>query len=374
MHDRRPAASPRFVLPAHRGSLPIAHAVQPGGRPGVGGPLPSIVYADGVPTQPEQVQTLGEIGEFGLIDRVARDTPQGAAVLLGPGDDAAIIAAPDGRVVASTDLLLEGRHFRLDWSSAHEIGRKAAAQSLADIAAMGARPTALLVGLAAPAHLPVSWAVALAAGLAQECAQLGVSVAGGDTTRGPEVMLAVTALGDLAGRAPITRAGAHPGDKVAYAGELGWSACGLAYLSASPDHKRRLAAPEQALARHRVPRPPYSAGPQAAAAGATAMLDVSDGLLADLGHIAQESRVRIDLDPAAFPLPEEMRETARALGMEPMNWMLTGGEDHALVACFPAQAAIPAEWRVIGVVGAGAPTVTVAGQTWLGPLGWDHFR
>ncbi len=315
--------------------------------------------------------TLGQIGEFGLIARVARPAEQGPAVLLGPGDDAALIAAADGRVVASTDLLVEERHFRRDWSSAYQVGRKAAAQNLADIAAMGAVGTALLVGLAAPAELPVSWAADLAAGLADEAALVGASVAGGDTVRAPLLLLAVTALGDLQGRSPVLRSGARPGDVVAFAGELGWSVCGYELL------RRDLDGPKLALARHRSPQPPYAQGPAAALAGASAMLDVSDGLLADLGHIAEESGVRLDLDPDAFPIDRRLRETAAQLDLDPLGWVLTGGEDHALAATFPPGAALPPDWTVVGRVHARAQDdpglVTVGGRAWSGAQGWDHF-
>ena len=321
-------------------------------------------------------ETLNEVGEFGLIDRIARQARQGRSVLLGPGDDAAVLAAPDGRVVASTDLLLEGRHFRTDWSTAYQVGRKAAAQNLADIAAMGAVPTGLLVGLAAPGDLPLGWAKRFAEGLADECALVGVSVAGGDTTRGESIMIAVTALGDLGGRAPVTRAGAHPGDKVAIAGELGWSACGYELLRR--DAAAAAAGPQKALARHRSPEPPYAQGPIAALAGATAMIDVSDGLLADLGHIARESDVGIDVEPGAFAIPDELAEAARRLDVDVLKWILTGGEDHALAACYPAAADIPQGWSVVGTVlkrsaDSSAPRVTVAGGAWAGPQGWDHF-
>lgn len=320
----------------------------------------------------ETGQTLSSIGEFGLIDRIARRAAQGAAVLLGPGDDAAVVAAPDGRVVASTDLLLEGRHFRTDWSTGYQVGRKAAAQNLADIAAMGAAPTALLVGLAAPGDLTLAWAKQFARGLDEECALVGVSVAGGDTTRGDSIMIAVTALGELGGRAAVTRAGAHPGDKVAIAGELGWSACGYELLLRGIDE------PEKALSRHRSPEPPYAQGPIAAVAGATAMIDVSDGLLADLGHIARESDVGIDLEPGAFAIPDELAAAARRLDVDALTWILTGGEDHALAACYPAAAEIPQGWSVVGTVlkrsaDSSAPRVTVAGAAWAGPQGWDHF-
>lgn len=316
--------------------------------------------------------TLGQIGEFGLINRVARSVAQGRAVLLGPGDDAALITAGDGRVVASCDLLVEGSHFRRDWSTAYQIGRKAAAQNLADIAAMGGVGTALLVGLAAPADLPLSWARDLSAGLADEAALVGASVAGGDTVRAQTLLIAVTALGDLGGRAPVTRAGARPGDVVAVAGELGWSACGLELL------RRELDGPKRALARHRSPEPPYAQGPAAAEAGATAMLDVSDGLLADVRHICEESGVTIDLDPAAFPVDPRMAEAAGQLGVNVLDWILTGGEDHALAACFPSATALPPGWTPVGRVlargAADAPLVTVAGSPWHGTAGWDHFE
>jgi len=316
--------------------------------------------------------TLGQIGEFGLINRVARNVRQGAAVLLGPGDDAALVSASDGRVVASTDLLVEGRHFRRDWSTAYQVGRKAAAQNLADIAAMGAVGTALLVGLAAPADLPLSWARDLSAGLADEAALVGASVAGGDTVSSPTLLIAVTALGDMHGLAPVTRAGARPGEVLAYAGELGWSACGLELLS------RDVEGPKLAFARHRSPEPPYEQGPAAARGGATAMLDISDGLLADIGHIAEESVVAIDLDPTAFPIDPLLRETAAQLGVDVLDWVLTGGEDHALAACFPADLELPPGWRAVGRVSersvdAAAPLVTVAGRPWGGSGGWDHF-
>ena len=150
--------------------------------------------------------------------------PPNPRALVGIGDDAAVLAVPDGRVVATTDFLIEGRHFRRDWAGPGDVGHKAAARSLADLAAMGAEPSALLVALAAPPGLPVSWARELAEGLAAECARAGASVIGGDTARADCVILAVTGLGDLAGRQPVLRSGAAPGDLVAVAGPLGHAA------------------------------------------------------------------------------------------------------------------------------------------------------
>ena len=226
--------------------------------------------------------------------------PAGPLTSVGIGDDAAVVGAPSGSVVAAVDLLLEGRHFRRDWSSAYDIGVKAAARSLADIAAMGAVNTALLVALAVPGTLPARWPLELADGLAAEAARAGAGIVGGDTARADSVLLSVTALGDLAGRPPVLRSGARPGDVIAVAGPLGRSAAGLALLSAGVAVD---AAPERGpglIAAHRRPSPPYEAGPEAAALGATAMIDVSDGLLADLGHVADASGVALDLDSSAL--------------------------------------------------------------------------
>src|SRR5215472_10163655 len=165
--------------------------------------------------------TIADLGEFGLIAAITERLRPAPDVLLGPGDDAAVLRAADGRVVATTDMLIEGRHFRRAWSGPADIGRKAAARNLADIAAMGARPTALLVAFAAPGDLEVSWVLDLVTGLAQECAEAGAAIAGGDTSNADIIMLAITALGDLAGMAPVTRSGARPGDQVAVAGQLG---------------------------------------------------------------------------------------------------------------------------------------------------------
>jgi thiamine-monophosphate kinase len=303
---------------------------------------------------------------------------QGPDVLLGPGDDAAVIGAPDGRVVVTTDLLIEGRHFRRDWSGGYDIGRKAAAQNLADVAAMGARPTSIVVGLGLPPDLPAAWADAFADGLRDECAQVGASVAGGDIVRAEGVVVGVTALGDLGGRPPVTRAGARPGQVVAVAGRLGYAAAGLALLAAGryEDGPGAGGRPEagfaELVAAQRRPAPPYARGPEAAELGATAMLDVSDGLVQDLGHIAAASGVGVEVDPDALAVPEPLAEAARALGADPLDWVLTGGEDHALAAVFPADVALPGGWRVVGRV-TGGRGVHVKGRA-PGRGGWDHFQ
>ena len=316
-------------------------------------------------------ETLGELGEFGLIAAVTARLTQGPQVLLGPGDDAAVLAAPDRRVVASIDLLVEGRHFRREWSTGYEVGRKAAAANLADIVAMGARPTALLVGLGAPAALPVRWALDLADGLRDECDPVGASVIGGDMVGADVVTIAVTALGDLAGREPVTRSGARSDDIVALAGRLGWSAAGLALLARAPGGDLGEVSESLLIRAHLQPEPPYLAGPAAAEHGATAMIDVSDGLAQDLGHIAAGSGVAIDVDPAALELTPLLAAAARC-GVDPYDWALAGGEDHALAATFPPAAGLPPGWRRIGRVLAGSG-VTVAGQPYRGAGGWAHF-
>lgn len=316
--------------------------------------------------------TVADLGEFGLIAAIQALLPVGGSEIVGIGDDAAVVRAPDRRVVATTDLLVEGRHFRRDWSGAFDIGAKAAAQNLADVAAMGASATALLVGLAIPGDLAVAWAKDLVRGLAEECARAGAHVVGGDVSGADSVMIAITALGDLAGRAPVTRGGARPGDQVAVAGPLGRSAAGLALLQAGRAGPAEPADLAGLVATHRRPRPSYACGPEAADLGATSMIDVSDGLLADLGHVAEASGVLIDLDSARLPGDPALRSAAAVLGADWLRWVLTGGEDHALAATFPRQTSLPGRWSVIGTVRPGHG-VAVDSRPVDGPLGWDHF-
>lgn len=315
--------------------------------------------------------TVADLGEFGLIAAIQALLPAGGAAIVGIGDDAAVVRAPDGRVVATTDLLVEGRHFRRDWSGAFDIGCKAAAQNLADVAAMGASPTALLVGFATPGDLEVAWAEDLVRGIAEECARAGAHVVGGDVSGADSVMLAITALGDLAGREPVTRGGARPGDQLAVAGQLGRSAAGLALLEAGLGGA---AADDLAglVASQRRPRPPYPCGPEAAALGATSMIDISDGLLADLNHVAEASDVLIAVETERLHDDRALRSAAAALSADWLSWVLAGGEDHALAATFPQGTSLPGHWSVIGMVSQGHG-VAVDSRPVEGRHGWDHF-
>ena len=316
---------------------------------------------------PDGTATVADVGEFGLIRRVTDGHTQPATTLLGPGDDAAVVAAPDGRVVATTDVLVEGVHFRLDWSTPDQVGRKAVAVNLADIAAMGARPTAVLVGFGCPASTAASVVDEIAQGMWAEATRAGAGVVGGDMVTSDMLVVSITALGDLEGRDPVTRDGALPGDVLAVCGKLGWSAAGLAVLG------RGFRSPVSVVGAHRAPEPPYVAGAAAAQAGARAMLDVSDGLLADVGHIADASNVHIDIRTDLLDVPQRLLEVATALGADARHWVLTGGEDHALAATFPEGTALPEGWTKIGYVTRGTG-VTVDAQPYEKPAGWEHWR
>jgi len=312
--------------------------------------------------------TVADVGEFGLIREVTgrQQVPKGTVV--GPGDDAAVVEAPDGRVVITTDVLVQGVHFRLDWSSPEQVGHKAAAVNLADVAAMGARPTSLVVGFACPADTDAAVATAVSDGMSAEAARAGAGIVGGDVVQADQLVISVTAIGDLGGREPVTRSGARPGHIVAVCGRLGWAAAGLAVLG------RGFRSPVGVVNAQRAPEPPYEAGLVAADAGATSMIDVSDGLLADLQHLAESSDVGIDIASESLEVDRKLVDVAGALGADPMHWVLTGGEDHALVATFPSFTDLPQGWRQIGTVLMPDTGVTVDGKPYDGETGWEHWR
>lgn len=295
------------------------------------------------PSSPSTGGTVAEAGEFGTIAQIVARFGTGPHVLLGPGDDAAVVAVRTGRVAMTTDVLVEGRHFRRDWAEAADIGARAAAQSLSDVNAMGGRTTALTVGLAVPAETPLTWVTGLADGLAEEAALVGATVVGGDLTRSDSVVISVTAIGEVDGE-PLTRSGARPGEVVAVNGRLGWAAAGLGVLG------RGFRSPRAVVEAYRRPSVPYAAGPQAVQIGATSLVDVSDGLVADLGHVCTASGVDAALESAALLVDEPVAAVGAALGVDPLSFVLTGGDDHALVATFPATLDLPEGWVVVGRV------------------------
>jgi thiamine-monophosphate kinase len=313
-------------------------------------------------------QTLGELGEAEVLARIFPRLPESTATILGPGDDAAVLRAPDGRFVVTTDTMIHGPDFRLAWSTPHDLGWKAATTNLADIAAMGAVPTALVVAVAAPADTDVAVLEGIADGLRDACEQLapGCGVVGGDLSSSATLMIAVTAFGDLQGRDAVLRSGARPGDMVAVSGALDLAARGLELLferavddTGAPDADRARAVRSEFPAEveaQLAPAPPLRDGPAAAVAGATAMLDVSDGLAIDGRRIATASGVRLDIDSAALESPAS----------------LTGGEAHALLATFPPEVELPGGFRVIGRVLAGEG-LSVDGMPYDARGGWDPY-
>ena len=311
-------------------------------------------------------RTVAETSEFDLIGSITAGLPSGPAVRVGPGDDCAVFGA-DGDVAVSTDTMVENVHFRRSWSGPNDVGRKAVAAAVADLEAMGARPIGLVLALTIPAELEIDWVTAFTAGVREECELSGALLLGGDITRGRDITATATVFGDLQGRPPVTRSGARPGDVVAVCGRLGWAAAGLTVLN------RGFRSPRAVVVAHRVPEPPYGQGIVAQRAGASAMIDCSDGLLADLGHVAKASGVAIDVESARLDVAEPQSVVAAAVGGgDPLTFILTGGDDHALIATF-APSDVPEGWQVIGTVSDGDPTVTVDGAPWEGGSGWRHF-
>lgn len=308
------------------------------------------------------------MGEFErisqIVSRVGRSIPE---LLLGPGDDAAVLSL-SGDLVFTTDIAVEGVHFKTEWSTPEQIGAKIAAANGADCAAMGARPVAYVVSLATPRSLDEQWSLRLADGLRDEAAKAGAAVVGGDLSSADQIVISIAAIGALDGRSAVTRAGARVGDRVVLAGTLGRSAGGLALLMAG-----RTDVGQDLVEIFKVPDVPYAMGPALADAGATSMIDVSDGLLADLGHVCQASGVGISLFTEQLDC-SHLIAAASELGVDPLRWYLTGGEEHALVATIPADSALPDGVAVIGEVVSGNSVVVPGVETASWDGGFDHFR
>lgn len=314
--------------------------------------------------------TLGEVGEHRAIEEIVSVAPSTRN-----GDDAAVLshASPNSRAVATTDMLIEGRHFRVDWSTPEEIGQKAIVQNFADIEAMGARPIAALLAISAPPHTPLSFIRGIAAGIAQRVGEYSAELVGGDLTSGDDLVLSVTAIGSLGGSRPaLTLDRARPGQQVVAHGRLGWSAAGLALLT----RFGRDGVPEDLsplVDAHCAPRLNPGRGVIARATGATGMTDNSDGLIADIGTIARRSGVGVDLDAAALAPDELLVRAGRILDADPWEWVLAGGEDHALLCTTAGDA--PSGFRPLGRVVRGGRDhdVTVNGAAPAYGHGWVSF-
>ena len=309
--------------------------------------------------------TLTSVGEHAVIDAIVRASPSPIN-----GDDAAVLtpSTPNSRVVAATDMLVEGRHFRADLTTPEFVGRKAVVQNFADIEAMGARPIAALLAIAAPPDLPLAVIEGVARGVGQATADYSTELVGGDVTQSDQLVVSVAAIGSLGGnRDPLSLDHARPGQRVVAHGDIGYSAAGFALLNAGVRIPEAL---EPLVHAHQVPRLTPGRGVVARAAGATAMTDNSDGLIRDLSQIATHSKVGIDLSSLAIAPDDLLRKAGELLGQDPWEWVLTGGEDHTLLGTCDGSA--PVGFRSIG-------RVTRTGQVHIDATaphytnGWESF-
>lgn len=283
---------------------------------------------------------IADLGEFALIDRLRRVLGQGApaagSVVLGIGDDAAILGVGEGQeLVATADMLVEEVHLRRAWSTAEDLGWKALAVNVSDVGAMGATPIAALVCAALPADTDAEWVEDLYRGLRLCGEAYGCPVVGGDTVRSPgPIALSVTALGSVTRGSAARRGGARPGDLLCVTGTLGDSAAGLALLKAgrAPQDTPADAA---LFAAHLRPRPPVRAGAALAGAGVTAMLDLSDGLASDTTRLCAASGVGVRVLEERLPISLAARRAAAALGIDVLEWAVRGGEDYELLITIP---------------------------------------
>jgi len=281
---------------------------------------------------------LREIGEFGAIARIERAAARSRAgtrgVVVGIGDDAAVLRARAGEdLVATTDALVEGVHFRFATQAARAIGRRALVANLSDLAAMGARPLGCLFALAAPPSLPVRTLDALVAGILDEAAAHRCPLVGGNVSRARETALTLTALGAVARGRALLRCGARPGDRILVTGTLGGAALEVALALRGRGRVRRVAVPRLAAGRALARLP-----------GVGACIDVSDGLEADLAHLLDASGVAAALEPARVPRPRGFDAACRRAGLDPEQLALAGGEDYELL--FTLRPGAPAAARV----------------------------
>jgi thiamine-monophosphate kinase len=301
-------------------------------------------------------KTVGEVGEFRLIDRLARRLPPSSGVVVGIGDDTAVLQlSPDAQLLATCDGQVEGVHFLRDGTPPRALGHKALAVNLSDVAAMGGRPRWALVALTLPPELDVHWVDELYEGMAELASAHDVGVVGGNVARtaGP-IVVDVTLLGEVLPGARMTRDVARPGDAVMVTGWPGESAAGL-QLILRPELRAALPASdvELLLERHRQPTARVAEGQKLGQCGAvTAAIDVSDGLAADLGHMLAANGVGATLDAAALPVSSSLGRLAEAAGRDALELVLHGGEDYELLfTCAPDRVGdLPVEAVRVGTI------------------------
>lgn len=326
------------------------------------------------------------MGEFELLARLRERLPEpGPRVALGSGDDAAV-TIPGGATATSVDSVVEGVHFRRGEAPLALVGRKALASALSDLAAMGAAPGEAYVALGAPADLGEPDFLDLVDGIAAVATETGTTVAGGDVTRAPVLTLAVTVVGHAStAERLIGRGGAEDGDLLVLTGELGGAAAGRLLLE-RPELGAALpeATAERLRARQLDPTPRLGAGRALAAAGARAMIDLSDGLAGDAAHIAEASGVGLRIDAASLPLSKGVAEVATAVGRDPLELAASGGEDYELLAALPPERLAEASTRIgeaaettltpVGAVTAGeGAEIRLPGGGLLEAAGFDHL-
>ncbi len=324
---------------------------------------------------------LSRLGEFALIESIRRTTPLGRGVRLGIGDDAAWVESKSGSILVTSDLLIEGIHFKLEWTSLFSLGYKAVAVNLSDIAAMGGKPSYLVLALGIPSHFESSKVHEFYRGVQSLCSKTGVALVGGDTNAAKFLIISVCVIGQ-APYPPVRRSGAKVGNDVYVTGTLGDSALGLKLLQRGAESSNRRAF-AYLVSRHREPTPRLTTGALIARQRlATAMIDTSDGLLQDLGHICQASGVGAQVSAAKLPLSDAYRALA---GRDGLHHVLNGGEDYELLFCarrrdrdriekLQKHSAIP-----ITRIGSCIParkgiTVLDASGRHLPGKGYDHFK